>query len=109
MVVIKSLIENLLMEELGDYFRGFLGKIKLKFFIKRLKNDVEISILKQYGDRIYYLDFDRFLIEQDALAKIIKNFLNQDTLQSKTINQLVDYYLNWFTEKYPKYKLHKMI
>ena len=30
MVVIKSLIENLLMEELGDYFRGFLGKIKLK-------------------------------------------------------------------------------
>ncbi|HFI0684953.1 TPA: NACHT domain-containing NTPase [Streptococcus suis] len=106
MVVIKSLIENLLMEELGDYFRGFLGKIKLKFFIKRLKNDVEISILKQYGDRIYYLDFDRFLIEQDALAKIIKNFLNQDTLQSKTINQLVDYYLNWFTEKYPKYKLH---
>ena len=106
MVVIKSLIENLLMEELGDYFRGFLGKIKLKFFIKRLKNEVEISILKQYGDRIYYLDFDRFLIEQNVLVKIIKNFLNQDTLQSKTINQSVDYYLNLFTEKYPKYKLH---
>ncbi|MCO4624240.1 hypothetical protein Si046_01915 [Streptococcus infantarius subsp. infantarius] len=70
MVVIKSLIENLLMEELGDYFRGFLGKIKLKFFIKRLKNDVEISILKQYGDRIYYLDFDRFLIEHVSYTNI---------------------------------------
>ena len=106
MVVIKSLFENLLMEELGNNFRGFLGKIKLKFFIKRLNNEVENSILRQYGDRIYYLDFDRFLFEQNVLVKIIKNFLNQDTLQSKSINQSVDYYLNLFIEKYPKYKLY---
>ena len=103
---IISLIENLLIEELGNYFRGILGKLRLKFFTKKLKNEVEVSILEKYGDRIYYLAFDRFLIEQNVLEKIIKNFLNQDVLQSKTINQSVDYYLNFFIEKYPKYKLY---
>ena len=105
MVVILSLMENLLVEELGIYFKGVIGKLKLRFVTKRLKNEVEVLILKQYGDRIYYLDFDRFLIEQNVLEKIIKNFLNQDVLQSKTINQSVDFYINLFIEKYPKYKL----
>ncbi|MCB5158933.1 hypothetical protein LGW77_02565 [Streptococcus mutans] len=106
MVVILSVMENLLVEELGIYFNGVIGKIKLRFVTKRLKNEVEVLILKQYGDRIYYLEFDRFLIEQNVLEKIIKNFLNQDVLQSKTINQSVDFYINLFTEKYPKYKLY---
>ena len=108
MVVILSLMENLLVEQLGNYFNGLIGKIKLRFVIKRLKNEVEVLILKQYGDREYYLDFDRFLIEQNVLEKIIKNFLNQDVLQSKTINQSVDFYMNLFVEKYPKYKLYNI-
>ena len=108
MVVILSLMENLLVEQLGNYFNGLIGKIKLRFVIKRLKNEVEVLILKQYGDREYYLDFDRFLIEQKVLEKIIKNFLNQDVLQSKTINQSVDFYMNLFVEKYPKYKLYNI-
>ncbi len=108
MVVILSLMENLLVEQLGNYFNGFIGKIKLRFVIKRLKNEVGVLILKQYGDREYYLDFDRFLIEQNVLEKIIKNFLNQDVLQSKTINQSVDFYMNLFIEKYPKYKLYNI-
>lgn len=107
MSVIISLIENLLVEELGNYFRGILGKFRLKCFIKRLKNDVESSILRHYGDRLYYLDFDRFLIEKSVLDKIIKNFIHQDVLQSKTINQSVDFYLNLFIDEYPKYKLYK--
>ncbi|WP_117276667.1 NACHT domain-containing protein [Streptococcus intermedius] len=107
MVVILSLMENLLVEQLGNYFNGLIGKIKLRFVIKRLKNEVEVLILKQYGKKEYYLDFDRFLIEQNVLDKIIKNFLNQDILQSKTVNQSVDYYLNLFIEEYPKYKLYK--
>ncbi len=101
-----SLIENLLIEELGNYFRGIFGKMRLKWFTKRLKNEIEYSVLQQYGNEIYYLDFDQFLIEQDVLNKIIKNFLNQDILQSKTINQSVDFYINLFIEKYPKYKLY---
>lgn len=105
-MLIISLIENLLIEELGNYFRGIFGKIRLKWFTKRLKNEIEYSVLKQYGNEIYYLDFDQFLIEQDVLNKIIKNFLNQDILQSKTINQSVDFYINLFIEKYPKYKLY---
>ena len=108
-VLVISLIENLLIEELGNYFRGVLGKLRLKLFSKKLKNEVEVSILEKYGDRIYYLDFDRFLIEQNVLEKIIKNFLNQDVLQSKTINQSVDFYMNLFVEKYPKYKLKHII
>ena len=108
MVVILSLMENLLVEQLGNYFNGLIGKIKLRFVIKRLKNEVEVLILKQYGDREYYLDFDRFLIEQNVLEKIIKNFLNQDVLQSKTVNQSVDFYMNLFVEKYPKYKLYNI-
>ena len=108
MVVILSLMENLLVEQLGNYFNGLIGKIKLRFVIKRLKNEVEALILNQYGDREYYLDFDRFLIEQNVLEKIIKNFLNQDVLQSKTINQSVDFYMNLFVEKYPKYKLYNI-
>lgn len=107
-VLVISLIENLLIEELGNYFRGVLGKLRLKLFSKKLKNEVEVSILEKYGDRIYYLDFDRFLIEQNVLEKIIKNFLNQDVLQSKTINQSVDFYMNLFVEKYPKYKLYNI-
>lgn len=107
MLVIGSIIENLLIEKLGNYFKGIIGKCKLRRFIKKLKDEIEASILKQYGDTKYYIDFDRFLFEQDVLNKIIKNFLNQDTLQSKTINQSVDYYLNWFLEKYPNYKLYK--
>ena len=74
MVVILSLMENLLVEQLGNYFNGLIGKIKLRFVLKRLKNEVEVLILKQYEDREYYLDFDRFLIEQNVLEKIIKNF-----------------------------------
>ena len=35
---------------------------------------IEVSILEKYGDRIYYLDFDRFLIKQNVLEKIIKIF-----------------------------------
>ncbi|MHC3499570.1 NACHT domain-containing protein [Streptococcus suis] len=105
-MLIISLIENLLIEELGNYFRGIFGKIRLKRFAKRLKSEIEYSVLKQYGNEIYYLDFDQFLIEQDVLNKIIKNFLNQDILQSKTINQSVDFYINLFIEKYPKYKLY---
>ncbi|VTS97096.1 NACHT domain-containing protein [Streptococcus dysgalactiae] len=101
-----SLIENLLIEELGNYFRGIFGKMRLKWFTKRLKNEIEYSVLQQYGNEIYYLDFDQFLIEQDVLNKVIKNFLNQDILQSKTINQSVDFYINLFIEKYPKYKLY---
>ncbi|HEM4076196.1 TPA: hypothetical protein U1W39_002130, partial [Streptococcus suis] len=93
-MLIISLIENLLIEELGNYFRGIFGKIRLKRFAKRLKSEIEYSVLKQYGNEIYYLDFDQFLIEQDVLNKIIKNFLNQDILQSKTINQSVDFYIN---------------
>ena len=81
MVVIISLIQNLLVEELGNYFKGFIGKLKLTCITKRLKSEVEELILRQYGDKIYYLDFDRFLIEQNVLEKIIKNFLNQDVLQ----------------------------
>ena len=108
MVVILSLMENLLVEQLGNYFNGLIGKIKLRFVLKRLKNEVEVLILKQYEDREYYLDFDRFLIEQNVLEKIIKNFLNQDVLQSKTINQSVDFYMNLFVEKYPKYKLYNI-
>ncbi|MDO8139588.1 NACHT domain-containing protein [Streptococcus mutans] len=107
MIVITSLVENLLTEMLGNYFKGILGKIKLKCFTKRLKDEIGDSILKQYGKKEYYLDFDRFLIEQNVLDKIIKNFLNQDILQSKTVNQSVDYYLNLFIEEYPKYKLYK--
>ena len=107
-VLVISLIENLLIEELGNYFRGVLGKLRLKLFSKKLKNEVEVSILEKYGDRIYYLDFDRFLIKQNVLEKIIKNFLNQDVLQSKTINQSVDFYMNLFVEKYPKYKLYNI-
>lgn len=103
---IISLIENLLIEELGNYFRGIFGKMRLKCFTKRLKNEIEYSVLQQYGNEIYYLDFDQFLIEQDVLNKIIKNFLNQDILQSKTINQSVDFYIKLFIEKYPKYKLY---
>ncbi|MCE2067906.1 hypothetical protein GPU35_09375 [Streptococcus thermophilus] len=106
-MVITSLVENLLTEMLGNYFKGILGKIKLKCFTKRLKDEIGDSILKQYGKKEYYLDFDRFLIEQNVLDKIIKNFLNQDILQSKTVNQSVDYYLNLFIEDYPKYKLYK--
>ena len=105
-MLVISLIENLLIEELGNYFRGVFGKLRLKLFSKKLKKEVEVSILEKYGDRIYYLDFDRFLIEQNVLEKIIKNFLNQDVLQSKTINQSVDFYINLFIEKYPKYKLY---
>lgn len=105
-MLIISLIENLLIEKLGNYFRGIFGKMRLKWFTKRLKNDIEYSVLKQYGNEIYYLDFDQFLIEQDVLNKIIINFLNQDILQSKTINQSVDFYINLFIEKYPKYKLY---
>lgn len=105
-MLIISLIENLLIEKLGNYFRGIFGKMRLKWFTKRLKNEIEYSVLQQYGNEIYYLDFDQFLIEQDVLNKIIKNFLNQDILQSKTINQLVDFYINLFIEKYPKYKLY---
>lgn len=107
-MLVISLIENLLIEELGNYFRGVFGKLRLKLFSKKLKNEVEVSILEKYGDRIYYLDFDRFLIEQNVLEKIIKNFLNQDVLQSKTINQSVDFYMNLFVEKYPKYKLYNI-
>ena len=107
-MLVISLIENLLIEELGNYFRGVLGKLRLKLFSKKLKSEVEVSILEKYGDRIYYLDFDRFLIEQNVLEKIIKNFLNQDVLQSKTINQSVDFYMNLFVEKYPKYKLYNI-
>ena len=92
-MLVISLIENLLIEELGNYFRGVFGKLRLKLFSKKLKKEVEVSILEKYGDRIYYLDFDRFLIEQNVLEKIIKNFLNQDVLQSKTINQSVDFYI----------------
>lgn len=105
-MLIISLIENLLIEKLGNYFRGIFGKMRLKWFTKRLKNEIEYSVLQQYGNEIYYLDFDQFLIEQDVLNKIIKNFLNQDILQSKTINQSVDFYINLFIEKYPKYKLY---
>lgn len=105
-MLIISLIENLLIEKLGNYFRGIFGKMRLKCFTKRLKNEIEYSVLQQYGNEIYYLDFDQFLIEQDVLNKIIKNFLNQDILQSKTINQSVDFYINLFIEKYPKYKLY---
>lgn len=105
-MLIISLIENLLIEELGNYFRGIFGKMRLKCFTKRLKNEIEYSVLQQYGNEIYYLDFDQFLIEQDVLNKIIKNFLNQDILQSKTINQSVDFYIKLFIEKYPKYKLY---
>ncbi|HEL2505088.1 TPA: hypothetical protein TZ197_000261 [Streptococcus suis] len=105
-MLIISLIENLLIEKLGNYFRGIFGKMRLKWFTKRLKNEIEYSVLKQYGNEIYYLDFDQFLIEQDVLNKIIINFLNQDILQSKTINQSVDFYINLFIEKYPKYKLY---
>ena len=107
-MLVISLIENLLIEELGNYFRGVFGKLRLKLFSKKLKKEVEVSILEKYGDRIYYLDFDRFLIEQNVLEKIIKNFLNQDVLQSKTINQSVDFYMNLFVEKYPKYKLYNI-
>ncbi|HFR3939196.1 TPA: hypothetical protein ACHVI1_001625, partial [Streptococcus suis] len=81
-MLIISLIENLLIEKLGNYFRGIFGKMRLKWFTKRLKNEIEYSVLKQYGNEIYYLDFDQFLIEQDVLNKIIINFLNQDILQS---------------------------
>ena len=109
MVVIISLIQNLLVEELGNYFKGFIGKLKLTCITKRLKSEVEELILRQYGDKIYYLDFDRFLIEQNVLERIIKNFLNQDVLQSKTINQSVDFYMNLFVEKYPKYKLYNIL
>ncbi|HEL1796934.1 TPA: hypothetical protein TXV06_001482 [Streptococcus suis] len=105
-MLITSLIENLLIEKLGNYFRGIFGKMRLKCFTKRLKNEIEYSVLQQYGNEIYYLDFDQFLIEQDVLNKIIKNFLNQDILRSKTINQSVDFYINLFIEKYPKYKLY---
>ena len=31
MVVILSLMENLLVEELGIYFKGVIGKLKLKY------------------------------------------------------------------------------
>ena len=106
MVVIISLIENLLVEELGNYFKGFIGKLKLRCITRRLKSEVEELILRQYGDKIYYLDFDRFLIEQDVLSNIIKNFINQDILQYRTISQSVDFYLNLFIERYPKYKLY---
>lgn len=37
MVVIISLIQNLLVEELGNYFKGFIGKLKLTCITKRLK------------------------------------------------------------------------
>lgn len=105
-MLVISLIKNLLIEKLGNYFRGVLGKLRLRFFTKKLKNEVEVSILEKYGDRIYYLDFDRFLIEQDVLSNIIKNFINQDILQYRTISQSVDFYLNLFIERYPKYKLY---
>lgn len=69
-MLIISLIENLLIEKLGNYFRGIFGKMRLKCFTKRLKNEIEYSVLQQYGNEIYYLDFDQFLIEQDVLNKI---------------------------------------
>ncbi|MBL6538796.1 hypothetical protein JNG37_08605 [Streptococcus suis] len=50
-MLIISLIENLLIEELGNYFRGILGKMRLKWFTKRLKNEIEYSVLKQYGNK----------------------------------------------------------
>ena len=73
MVVILSLMENLLVEQLGNYFNGLIGKIKLRFVIKGLKNEVEVLILKQYGDREYYLDFDRFLIDPNCQVKCNKD------------------------------------
>ncbi|MVX59704.1 hypothetical protein E5983_08710 [Streptococcus danieliae] len=105
MKVILSLIENLLTEKLGNYFSGFLGRIKLRCFVKRLKDEVETSILKQYGDKPYYSDFSLFLIEEGVLNNVIKNFLNPNVLQSKSINQTVDYYIKLFIEKYPRYIL----
>lgn len=103
---IIALIENLLIEELGSYFTGIFGKLRLKCFTKKLKEEIEVSILKQYGDTIYYIDFDRFLIKHDVINKIIKNFRNHNILQSKTINQSVDFYLNLFIEEFPKYKIY---
>ncbi|AER17381.1 hypothetical protein SSUD9_1186 [Streptococcus suis D9] len=35
-MLIISLIENLLIEKLGNYFRGIFGKMRLKWFTKRL-------------------------------------------------------------------------
>ena len=106
-MLIISLLESLLIEEFGNYFKGIYGKWKLKRFSKKLKKEIEFSILNQYGNTMYYHDFETFLIEQDVINKIIKNFLNQTILESKTINQAVDFYLNFFIEKFPKYTIYK--
>lgn len=106
-MLIISLLESLLIEEFGNYFKGIYGKWKLKRFSKKLKKEIEFSILNQYGNTMYYHDFESFLIEQDVINKIIKNFLNQTLLESKTINQAVDFYLNFFIEKFPKYSIYK--
>ena len=70
---VVSKIIDLLVERCKDAFSGLKGKIKLHCIKKNLENEVFNEILSAHGDKVFYNDLDRFLVDNDVICNIIRN------------------------------------
>lgn len=100
---VVSKIIDLLVERCKDAFSGLKGKIKLHCIKKNLENEVFNEILSAHGDKVFYNDLDRFLVDNDVICNIIRNCCDTSVFHYKSNSQTINYYVHLFAELYPQY------
>lgn len=100
---VVSKIIDLLVERCKDAFSGLKGKIKLHCIKKNLENEVFNEILSAHGDKVFYNDLDRLLVDNDVICNIIRNCCDTSVFHYKSNSQTINYYVHLFAELYPQY------
>ena len=86
---VVSKIIDLLVERCKDAFSGLKGKIKLHCIKKNLENEVFNEILSAHGDKVFYNDLDRFLVDNDVICNIIRNCCDTSVFHYKSNSQTI--------------------
>lgn len=83
--------------------KGLSGKLKLHCVKKKLVKNLSCRIQKQYGDRVFYNELDRFLSANKVIINLLENCESTPHTVYKSRSQVSDYYIQMFIERFPCY------
>ncbi|MDF2819891.1 MAG: mbar [Clostridiales bacterium] len=104
---LASEIGSILVEVGKGSFNGFWGKIKLFHIKKKLKKKLFCVVLNIYGDKLFYNELDYFLSTNKVIHNVIINCESVPIHQYRSRSQMIQYYVQLFSEKHPNYVHYK--
>lgn len=101
-------IISILVDIGQKHFKGIVGKIKLNKIKRKLKHELFKQILKRYENEPFYFDLDNFLSTHKVISSIIRNSDSEPMHLYKSRSKIIDYYVQLFSEEYPKHIYYRM-